>query len=230
MQLNNPELDARLAVAEATLQELQQRRAGLLLSDELGRQILQSAIGVAQAEVAELKQQQQALRIINPVAGVFQAAQPGEAEGRYVAQGEVLGYVFKPQGVTLTAVVSQATLPRLQSESHVEPAQFSVRFRAAPETAYPAHLVQEIPAASRQLPGALLGSAAGGEVRIDARDQSGRTAEEAVYQLRFSVPDYPFALLAARAVVRAEHAPVSLLSRLLDMGQRLWWQHQARSD
>lgn len=222
--LHNAELVARIAAVEARLAEHRQRVQAVPFSEEVQRQILRAEGETIAAELAELYQQRDALNGRSPVSGKFESIFTQPAEGRHVMQGEVLAYVFRPEGVTLSAVVEQAVLPRLQQEG----VHYEVLFPAAPARSYAAQLVQEYPAFSRRLPGALLGSGAGGDVRIDARDESGTTAAEAVYQLRFVVPDYALDFLADRARVKATHPPQSLLTIMTDGLRRLWWQHQSR--
>lgn len=225
-QLHNPDLEAEKAALLSRIDEINQRRQALSLREELARQILQNEQVTLNNELKDLQSRIDSLEVISPAAGRFQSAAAQSWLGRYLKQGEVLGFVFSPEGVTLSAVVSQQVMPRLQSEGGSSQSAYEARFIMRPENEYSLQLEQEVPGMSRQLPGALLGS----EVQLDARDTSGRTATEAVYHLRFKVPGYDLDTLAARAIIRAEHEPVSLLSRLLGALRRLWWQHEARSE
>ena len=224
VSLRNAQLEAQMATVSARLAENQQRLQATPLHEEVQRQILRSDATAIEAELADLQAQLFHLELGSPLAGTFEHVATQSLEGRFVQQGEVLATVFSPQGVTLSAVVEQGAMTRLQHPD----VHYEVMLPASPGRVYQAQLVQEYPAFSRQLPGALLGSGGGGAVRIDARDERGLTAVEAVYQLRFAVPDYPLDYLAARAYVKAIHPPQSILSLISDGLQRLWWQHQQR--
>jgi putative peptide zinc metalloprotease protein len=71
----------------------------------------------------------------------------------------------------------------------------------------PASIRREVPGASAQIPTAALGTAGGGPIVVDPRDEQGVTTLRQVFQLELSLPpEVRSEYLGSRVYVRFEHA------------------------
>lgn len=124
--------------------------------------------------------------------------QPERLEGRFLAEGEVVGYIL-PHGVAnVQAVLSQPDAEFLDEKLQA----VSVMALDAPGIAHQASLVRRVPAATNVLPSAALGSEAGGPFPADPGDPDGLRALDRLVQIELFVPDLPAERFGGRVLVK----------------------------
>jgi putative peptide zinc metalloprotease protein len=213
----DPVRTARLRVLEARLRELRARRHAERTTDLVEAEILGDAIAGAEAELAEERERAEEARIVSRTAGRLVLPGAEDLPGRFVARGEVLGYVADLRNPVVRAVIRQADVARVRGGTR------RVEVRLASGEVVEATIEREVPAADAALPSPALGTAAGGSVIVNARDEEGRTAVEPVFQVDLALPaDAPVAGIGERVQVRFELPWEPLGTRALRGFQRLW--------
>jgi putative peptide zinc metalloprotease protein len=183
-QLENHELSARIRIIEARKSELQARYNSSLQEDRLEADILKIELQALQAEFDELQRQSNELDIISDQSGRFAMQQPSDPTGRYVAKGDILGYVVDLKHVEARVVITQDQLDRIRHNTRY----IEVRLASEPDQVLRGELLQTVPLAIKQLPARVFGSQGGGRIPVDARDPTGLTTIEPVFQLDIGLP------------------------------------------
>ena len=92
-----------------------------------------------------------------------------------------------------------------------------VRLSSRPGETHAARLIRELPQATDRLPSKLLGSGAGGDVAVDARDENGVQTISNIFQVEIALPVKAVSgnRLGQRIYVRFIHEPESLGNQML---------------
>lgn len=210
LTLDDPLLAVRAKVLTHELAAQQARYTLFRQTDRVQAEIVREEIANVEARLLRVRQQLDALEVKSQVDGVFVIPDHADLPGRFVRQGEQLGFVVPPGSVTVRAVVSQDAVDRVRSLSrHVQ-----IRPVEDLDVVIPAELLREVPAAVEQLPTAALGSEGGGAVAIDPRDDSGRKPFGKVFEFDL-VPGAPalFRHIGTRVYVRFDHGTEPLAYR-----------------
>jgi putative peptide zinc metalloprotease protein len=186
-QLVNHELNAKIRIIEAREVELQARYSRSLNSDRLQAEILKIELQALQDEFDELQRQSNELDVISDTSGRFAAQQPSDLTGRFVAKGDILGYVVDLNRVEARVVITQDQLDQIRRNTRY----IEIRLASEPSRLLRGELVQTVPRATMQLPTRTLGSQGGGRIPVDARDPTGLTTMEPVFQLDIGLPIRP---------------------------------------
>jgi len=119
LQLSSPDLDAKLALAQAREQQLQWQLARQPFDAKLmeAGPALRKHWEAAQEEVDGLKRELQRLDVTMPFDGRVVESSPEVTAGSWVRPGEKLRQVVAPQGSKVEAFVDEAALQRLTPES-----------------------------------------------------------------------------------------------------------------
>jgi putative peptide zinc metalloprotease protein len=127
---------------------------------------------------------------------------PAEATGRFVREGELVGYVVELATVTVRAVVQQGEIDLIRHETRATHVRLAERLWDP----LPAAIRRIVPAATERLPAAALGTEGGGKVVVDPRQVEGRTALGKLFQVDLELPTASGLLNAGgRAHVRFDH-------------------------
>jgi putative peptide zinc metalloprotease protein len=122
--------------------------------------------------------------------------------GRFVRQGEQIGYVLELGTVTVRTIVSQATIDLVRSQTR----RVQVRLSERMSETIPAMIRRMVPGASEKLPARALGNAGGGEVATDPSDRHGLTAVQKVFQIDVELPLHASIInLGGHGYVRFDH-------------------------
>jgi putative peptide zinc metalloprotease protein len=200
--LRDQALQSRQAVLEARLAELRIQQAVERPRSRVKAAMVDDDIRVVEAELGQLAEQIAALEVRSPVDGHFILDDPHGLRGRYVRQGELLGYVVQSGAPVIRTVVSQAEVGLLRAGQPV--IEVALADRIGEPLA--GRWLREVPAGSSELPNAALGALGGGELAIDMQDETGRTATERVFQFDVALPEgTPVSGIGGRAYVRLEH-------------------------
>jgi putative peptide zinc metalloprotease protein len=213
-RLENHELSARIRIIEARKTELEARYSSSLQDDRLQADIHKIELQALRAEFDELQRQSNELDVISNTDGRFAMLQPSDTTGRYVAKGDVLGYVIDLKRVEARVVITQSQLDQIRHKTRY----IEVRLTSEPNRILRGELLQSVPLAIKQLPARMLGSQAGGRIPVDARDPTGLKTIEPVFQLDIGLPvrsrgDY----LGQSLVVRFVHLREPVAQRIFGL-------------
>lgn len=202
MELDAPELRARLAAARAHLDELRAQQASEAVADRVRGALLTEDVLAAEAELDKARADVDALTVRSAVAGRFVLPGDQRPVGRYVRQGEVVGYLIDPGRTIVRALVPQSRAGLLRQRVTGARVVLSER----PDRALSATLLRETPRASEKLPSRALGRAGGGSIALNPADAGGLTAAEPWFQVDLRLPpDAAPNGIGGRAYVHLEH-------------------------
>ena len=202
LALDHPIADARLAVTAAHVDELQARFAAEWVTDRVTAEATRFELEQEEAVLARETVRQHARSVVAPAMGLFHLVRPGgDMQGRYVKEGEVLGYVTPVAGRVARIVVPQTDIGLVRD--HLTTVMVRLGDR---RTDLPSSMLRAVPSARDELPSAALGRTAGGQVSSDPRDNRGLKAFERQFQFDVSLPETDVVTgFGARVFVRLDY-------------------------
>jgi len=208
----DPTLEAELAVREAELRELRARHHSQEQRDRVRAQITREEIATAKASLARARERVGDVIIRSPTDGRFVAPQASaDLVGRFLKQGQLVGYVVGDSVPTARVVVPQSDIALVRERTR------SVELRLSERPAHPlrSSIQREVPAATHRLPSAALGTRAGGRVAVDPMDADGVNTLERVFQLDVALPAEAGAhRIGGRVHVRFHHGSEPIAARV----------------
>ena len=148
------------------------------------RDILAREISAAEDELARARERQGELTVRSPNSGVLVLPAADRLPGRFVRQGELLGYVRSAAPSLVKAVVSQADIALVRERTR----RVELRLAGSPATVHTTAIDRETPAAVDTLPSAVLGTGGGGRIVVDPTDPEGRRTLSRLFQVEISLP------------------------------------------
>ena len=204
LEMVEPGLVARIGVAEAKLEELRARYDAAWGTSQAKAQQLAQEITRETAALARLLDDASRLTLRTHGAGALLLQAPADLPGRWLKQGDVVGYLRSAEPPLVRLVVPQGEVDAVRLDTR----NVELRFVHAPGQRVAASLARATPAAVHQLPSAALGSKGGGPVATDPRDDKGLAALESTFEFELRLPaGVPQDFLGSRVQVRFEHAP-----------------------
>ena len=156
----------------------------------------------AQTELATTQTRADRLIARSPADGIFTLANPHDLRGRYIKEGQLIGYVLPTGSRIVRATVRQDDIDLVRSRLH----HVSVKPTARVDTVITARVIREVPAGRDELPSKALGGIAGGALPIDPRDPQGMKTLQRVFQFDIELlSDEVPAAFGSRAYVRFDH-------------------------
>jgi len=174
-------------------------------------QMTLESLKAVEAELARARERAVDLVMKSPSDGLFAVPAPDDLPGRYVRQGELIGYVIPEGNARARVVVPQnaADLVRTNTE------RVTVKLAEQLAQTFEARIVREVPRASDRMPSMALSSAGGGDIALDPSTGAGGTPKALQTHFELEVE-----LLAARPLgaggrvyVRFDHARETLAAQ-----------------
>jgi putative peptide zinc metalloprotease protein len=220
VQTRDPSLEARVAVLEAELRELRARHHAERRIDLVRAQITLDEIAAAEARLARARERVGDVVIRSPADGSFlMSSAAADLVGRFLKQGELVGYVVGPYVATARVVVPQSDIALVRQHTERVDLRLSSRVGQRLETAIRRH----VPAATDRLPSRALGTAGGGPIPVDPQDPDGLRTLEKVFQLDVALPrSAATRQIGARVHVRFCHGSEPLGFRMYRALRRLF--------
>jgi putative peptide zinc metalloprotease protein len=203
-------LDAEVAALEAKLRELRARHHAERRSDLVRAQITADEISSVAAELSMARERAREGIIRSPANGRFVAPRARDLVGRFVQQGERVGYVMGPSVSTVRVVVPQSDVALVRERTRA----VELRLRSRVERVLSGEIRREVPAATDRLPSRALGSDGGGLVPVDPTDEDGLRTLESVFQFDVSLArQIAPREIGARVYVRFDHGSEPVAAR-----------------
>jgi putative peptide zinc metalloprotease protein len=199
----DPALAAELKSHAARVEELQSRFTLETASgNRVESQVIADKLAAGRAHLERIRERVLQLTVRAHVPGIFVVAQPEDFPGRFVRQGEQLGYVVDLSEVTARVVVNQTDVDLVRTRTRsveLRPAEFLSEVFAAT-------VRREVPAASNSLPSKALTPEGGGSVPVDPSDRSGTKTLTRHFQLDLAVhTPLPLTRVGGHVYVRFDH-------------------------
>ena len=215
----DPSLEARVAMLEAQLRELRARYYAERPTRRVRAQLTADELEAMEASLAQARDRIGAVIIRSPAIGSFVVPRAADLAGRFVKQGELIGYVVAPSIARVRVVIpqSQASLVRERTR------RVDVRLSPRIGRVLPARIEREVPAATNRLPSRALGAAGGGTLPVDPADPDGLRTLERVFQLDLVLlGDTRVGEIGGRVYVRFDHGSEPVARRAYRSLRRLF--------
>jgi putative peptide zinc metalloprotease protein len=215
----DPFLAHRVRILTTQAQEMNSRYLAAQSTDRVQAEIIAEELENKRAELNQAQQRVRKQIATAPAAGTFIVPQAADLPGRYVKQGQLLGYVARLEDTNIRVVVTQADISLVRDLTH----DVQISFNSQPGHSVGARIEREIPAAGFQLPSKVLGSAGGGKILVDPTDEKGQRAQQQVFQLELALLDpIPRAYFGERVQVRFDHGSAPLATQWYRLGRQLF--------
>lgn len=202
LQLIDPILDAQLKVAQAKVKELQSKYRAKQLSNFVEAGIIKEASLAAQSELDFVLKKIESMSIRSFINGKVLLPQSTDIPGRFIRQGELLGYIISDKPSTIRLAVSQDNIGQLR-HSVID---INVKLANDLSKNYKARIIRQAPEASNLLPSAALTTKGGGEFIAAPNQKDDRISLEKVFLIDLSFESKPSDMpIGTRAYVRFSH-------------------------
>jgi putative peptide zinc metalloprotease protein len=222
IQMADTDLGGRIAVLDPQMRELGLRLDAIKLVDLVQADMLRQQIVNARAARDLLRERQQDLTVRAGWNGRLIVPRAADLPGRYVNQGELLGYLVEDGDTVVRVVVQQADIDNVRQRTR----KVEVRFVWRMAEVFPATVNREVPSAVDDLPSMALGTQGGGEVAVDSSNPEAPRALEKLFQfdlgLKRTIPEN---LVGGRVYVRFDHGYEAVAWRLTRALRRLFLSH-----
>jgi putative peptide zinc metalloprotease protein len=193
----------------ARIRELEARYTEQQPKDLVKAEILKEELLYVAQSLARARERAAELAIRGRAIGTFVVPVADDLPGRFVRQGDLLGYVVELGRITVRTVVAQSDIDLVRYRTR----QIHVRLAERVADSVPAAIARIVPGATEQLPTTALGSQGGGRIAVDPRDTQGVTAIQKLFQIDVELPAHARVLnVGGRAYVRFDHgwAPLAV--------------------
>jgi putative peptide zinc metalloprotease protein len=184
IELRDPELEAEVVSLDARVRELEARYTAERTRDLVKAQVTGEELVYARRNLARSRERVAEFEIRSGTGGSFVIPRHRDLPGRFVNKGQLLAHVVDLDTISVRAVVSQ-------DDVHLVTRRLTgvaVRLAERMSETYGAELRRIVPAASDELPSAVLGSGGGGEVPVDPREPGGAKAMQSMFELELALP------------------------------------------
>jgi putative peptide zinc metalloprotease protein len=154
------------------------------------------------ANLALLRQRVRDLTVRAQTDGIFLVPQMGDQPGRFLHEGDLLGYVVGASLPIARVVVPQDAIDRVR----VAADQVKVKLIDQPAATLTGHVIRAVPSADEMLPSRALSVDGGGDIATDPREQRGPKAMQRMFQFDVQLDTDPhFTQFGQRVYVRFAH-------------------------
>ena len=213
IESEEPTLSAELEYLRAGVAELESRLASERFTDRAKFEITTIELDNARAELTTKTKRAERLVARSGGEGTFAVMRPQDLPGRFVQEGQLIGYVLPPGSRIVRATIRQDDIDLVRDQLRSTTVKLTERL----DETLPARIIREMPAGREDLPSKALGGTGGGALPVDPRDQQGTKTLQRVFQVDIELPldVAPAAAFGSRAYVRFDY-------HWEPIGQQIW--------
>ena len=202
VHIQDPFLNAQVEILNAKLKELNTKYRSQWSTDRVQAGIIKAQLTAVKAELKQAITKKRSMLIKSNKAGKLLIPMAADKNGRYIRQGELIGYVIDDSLPTVRVVVTQANIGQVRKYTE------SVEIRLANHLnqVLPATIIREAPEATNYLPSEALATTGGGKIMINPQQTQELKTLEKIFQLdmEFSPPEKQTPI-GTRVYVRFNH-------------------------
>jgi putative peptide zinc metalloprotease protein len=219
----DPALAAQLVVLEARVAELEATHAEAYVNDRARAEIALEQLEQERTALNRARERAQGLTLTAGAAGRLTVEQPGDLPGRYIRQGEVVGYLIGNVAPVVRVVIDQSVVERVAAATR----EVDIKLQGRLDQTLRARIERQVPAGTESLPSRALTPMGGGQFAVDPADPDGRRTLERVFELDLAFVDVPAQepLFGQRVHVRFDLIAVPLATQLWWAVRRLFLRH-----
>ncbi|MFE1601322.1 peptidase M50 [Methylobacterium sp. ID0610] len=212
VRLDDPSLEARVAILEAQLAELRLRYDAARLGDRVQAGILEEQIGSAEQTLAVVRTRAADRVLYAEREGRLVVPGATDLPGRYVRRGDRIGFVLRSDDPVVRVVVPQADVDLVRSR----PGPVAARFADSPQVRHAASILREVPGAQSEVPSLALTPQGGGLIPVDSTTGEKPRALQSIFVFDVQVAGgIPLDVIGERVYVRFDHGSEAIGWRLL---------------
>jgi putative peptide zinc metalloprotease protein len=157
----------------------------------------------ARAELATATDRAGRLIIRSRSEGTFAIPKSQDLPGRFLREGQQIGYVLPPGSRIVRATVRQDDIDLVRYRLRSTEIKLAERL----DVTFPAKIIREVPTGRDDLPAKALGGSGGGALAVAPGDPQGTRTLQRVFQVDIELPESATAATAfgSRAYVRFNH-------------------------
>jgi putative peptide zinc metalloprotease protein len=202
VRCTDPQLVSDMGIAEAKVAQWTAIYKNQLVTDRLKAQITRDTLVAERANLALTQQRVRDLTMRAQIGGTFLVPQMGDQEGRFLREGDLLGYVIGSALPIARVVVPQDAIDRVRAAAD----EAEVKLIDQPGTTLTGHVIRAVPSADEMLPSKALAVDGGGDIATDPREQRGPKAMQRMFQFDVQLDTDPhFTQFGQRVYVRFAH-------------------------
>ena len=213
IESEEPTLNAELDYLRAGVAELESRLASERFTDRAKFEITTIELDNARAELTTKTKRAERLVARSGGEGTFAVIRPQDLPGRFVREGQQIGYVLPPGSRIVRATIPQDDIDLVRDRLRSTTVKLTERL----DETLPARIIREVPAGREDLPSKALGGTGGGALPVDPRDQQGMKTLQRVFQVDIELP-----LNVASAAAFGSRAYVRFDYQWEPIGQQIW--------
>jgi putative peptide zinc metalloprotease protein len=213
IESEEPTLNAELEYLRAGVAELESRLASERFTDRAKFEITTIELDNARAELAIKTKRAERLVARSAGEGTFAVIKPQDLPGRFVREGQQIGYVLPPGSRIVRATIPQDDIDLVRDRLRSTTIKLTERM----DETVPARIIRAVPAGREDLPSKALGGTGGGALPVDPRDQQGTKTLQRVFQVDIELP-----LNLASAAAFGSRAYVRFDYHWEPIGQQIW--------
>ncbi len=207
LESNNPKLTSDLDMQLARLEEARARFDAAWGVNPAEAARLEEEMRREEASVERLREKLANLTLRAEASGRLLLEHPDDLPGRYLKQGEVVGYVIGSYVPVVRVVVGQESVDEVRLATRAVVVKLPQDLAAT----WPARLLREVPAAGHELPSPALGQGGGGDFVLDPKDEQGTKTLQSLFEFELALEQAaPAGYLGSRVHVRFEHPATPL--------------------
>jgi putative peptide zinc metalloprotease protein len=161
--LEDPILDARVAVIEAQLDETRQRLDAVKQIDRVQTEMFEEQAAHLAEKLADARARKGDLTVVSDQSGRFVLERPENLPGRFIKRGELLGYVISDSNSIVRVLAPQSDVELIRQPTTVVQAHLVENL----EHPIAARIRREVPAAQQDVPSLALTTRGGGSIALD---------------------------------------------------------------
>jgi putative peptide zinc metalloprotease protein len=207
--VTDPVLEARIRVLGARKEELEARYQSERDDKLVRAQMTLDQLKVIDAERLRALERSDELVMRSPADGVFALFAPQDLPGRFVKQGEHIGYVVADARMTARVVVPQQSVALVRGSTE----RVAIKLAEHLSDTIPGRVMREVPRASDRLPSPALAQAGGGEVALDPGAGAEMKTLQTHFEFEIELPPEHRVMLGGRAYVRFDHVPETIAAQ-----------------
>lgn len=210
IRLHDTFLETEAKIARAKVRELRSQYRAKRVTNFIEAGIIKEAVIVAESELNHIIEKINSMAVTTNRSGRILLPDADDLPGRFVRQGELLGYILSGEPPTIRMAVSQDNIGQLRQNIK----NITIRLASNPHSEYSASIIRQAPEATNQLPSAALTTRGGGKFIINPESENNFLVQERVFLVDLGFdPQQHNIQLGTRAHIRIDHGGETIASQ-----------------
>jgi putative peptide zinc metalloprotease protein len=212
IEITTASLNTKVDVLKSKLTELKTKFRSEWSKNQVLAAIIKGEIKAVKAELNHASQKQQSMLVKSKKSGTLIIPEATDVPGRYIHQGELIGYILDNSLPTVRAVVTQDNIGQVRKHT----AAVEIRLANRIDQILPAKITRIAPKATNYLPSAALATTGGGKIAATENRNNELKSREKVFHIDLEFPKQKQTLpIGARVYVRFDHGSEPLAKQWL---------------